>query len=290
MRFGSRREDDGRPAPVSPASRSVAEAAEQPVLPSRRLQRLAEHFHAQGELLATMRDQFEEEMEPLHELIVKQSQTMQAMLQNLEERLRPLNEYADGEEANLSALEEHIRAGGQDHVARSFSQYLEEQRRRIEETRQQIDEQRMPFLEYGDAQRETVEAALSRFDTDLDALEENLAEQRRVMVRMLDAMRSDTFAAVKEFLDGRQEALAGLAEAGSTDPVEISRAAQSLREGLQALAEKSDYVRSLLDQTEQADRALASVAPSPRPLREEPEPMASDVADEESEDEAEATA
>ena len=38
MRFGSRREDDGRPAPMSPASmspasRSVAEVSEQPVLP-----------------------------------------------------------------------------------------------------------------------------------------------------------------------------------------------------------------------------------------------------------------
>ncbi|MQC18289.1 MAG: serine hydrolase, partial [Chloroflexi bacterium] len=47
MRFGSRREDDGRPAPMSPASRSVAEVSEQPVLPSKRLQRLAEHFRSQ---------------------------------------------------------------------------------------------------------------------------------------------------------------------------------------------------------------------------------------------------
>src|SRR5690606_36388371 len=52
MRFGSRRDDDGRAA--SPASRSVAEVAQQPVLPSKRLQRVAEHFRAQGELLATM--------------------------------------------------------------------------------------------------------------------------------------------------------------------------------------------------------------------------------------------
>src|SRR5690606_35071530 len=111
------------------------------------------------------------------------------------------NEYADGEEANLSALEERIQAGGLDHVARSFSQYMEEQRRRIDETREQIDRQRVPFLEYGDAQRDTVETALSRFDNDIEALEANLAEQRRVMVRMLDAMRSETFAAVREYLD-----------------------------------------------------------------------------------------
>ena len=290
MRFGSRRDDDGRPAPMSPASRSVSEVAEQPVLPSKRLQRLAEHFRSQGELLATMRDQFEDEMEPLHELIVKQAQTMHAVLQNLEDRLRPLNEYADGEEANLTALEERIRSGGQDHVARSFSTYLEEQRRRIAETRNQIDEQRMPFLEYGDAQRETVETALSRFDSDLEALEENLAEQRRVMVRMLDAMRSDTFTAVKDFLDGRQAALAELASSGSTDPVEISRAAQKLREGLQALASRSDYVRALLEQAEASDRSLASIAPTPRAIREEPEAPPAAAEEEADADEAEVSA
>src|SRR5690606_9293092 len=56
MRFGSRRDDEPRSAPTSPASRSVAEVSEQPVLPSKRLQRLAEHFRSQGDLLATMRD------------------------------------------------------------------------------------------------------------------------------------------------------------------------------------------------------------------------------------------
>ena|GEM_PF-2494963 len=292
MRFGSRRDDDGRPSPMSPASRSVSEVSEQPVLPSKRLQRLAEHFRSQGDLLATMRDQFEDEMEPLHELIVKQSQTMHAVLQNLEDRLRPLNEYADGEEANLTALEERIQAGGQDHVARSFSNYLEEQRRRIDETRTQIDEQRMPFLEYGDAQRETVESALSRFDGDLEALEENLAEQRRVMVRMLDAMRSETFSAVKDFLDGRQAVLAELAAQGSTDPVEISRATQKLREGLKELASRSDYVRALLEQAEMSDRALASIAPAPRAIRDEPEmpPMPAADLDEADDDEAEVSA
>ncbi len=270
MRFGSRRDDDNRPNTLSPASHSVAEVAQQPVLPNKRLQRVAEHFRSQGELLSSMRDQFEEEMEPLHDLIVKQAQTMQSLLQNLEERLRPLNEYADGEEANLSALEERIQAGGLDHVARSFSQYVEEQRRRIEETREQIDRQRVPFLEYGDAQRDTVETALSRFDNDIEALEANLAEQRRVMVRMLDAMRSETFAAVKEYLDQRQEALSRLAETGSTDPAEIGRAVATLRKGMEDLAAKSDYVRALLQQAEIADRTLIDAAPSPRPLRDAP--------------------
>lgn len=269
MRFGSRRDGDGRSEPASPASRSVAEVAQQPVLPSKRLQRVAEHFRAQGELLTSMRDQFEEEMEPLHDLIVKQAQAMQSLLQNLEERLRPLNEYADGEEANLSALEERIQAGGQDHVARSFSQYLEEQRSRISETRVQIDQQRVPFLEYGDAQRDTVEAALSRFDNDIEALEANLADQRRVMVRMLDAMRSETFGAVREYLDGRQQALAQMAASGSTDPGEIGRAVAALRRSMEEIAGKSDYVRGLLQHAEMADRALIEAAPAPRPLRQE---------------------
>lgn len=270
MRFGNRREDEERPSQVLPASRSVAEVREQPVLPSRRLQRLAEHFQAQTDLLGSMRAQFEDEMEPLQDLLTRQAHAMHRLLANLEERLRPLNEYADGEEANLVALEHRIQDGGADHVARNFAPYVEEQRRRIEETRDQIDQQRTPFLQYGEQQRETVESALSRFDSDIEALEQNLAEQRRVMMRMLDAMRSETFGAVKEYLAGRQGALAQMAEAGSTDPGEIGRSVQQLRRSLEQIAGKSDYARQVLDQADQADRALISVAPGrPRAIREE---------------------
>jgi hypothetical protein len=247
----------------------VAEVAAIPVEPSHRLQRVAEHFRSQGELLAAMRAQFEDEMEPLHELIVKQAQAMHGLLQNLEERLRPLNEYADGEEANLVALQDRIETGGQDHVARSFSAYMEEQRRRIDETREQIDRQRVPFLEYGDAQRETVETALSRFDQDMQALEENLAEQRRVMMRMLDAMRSETFGAVRQYLEDREATLARIAAEGITDPAEIGRALQTLRRGLEDSAGKSEYVRALLNQADAADRTLVEASPQPRALRQE---------------------
>ncbi len=268
MRLGSRKDDDGRASEVVPASRSAVEVAPQPVIPSKRLQRVAEHFHTQAELLGTMRSEFEAEMEPLHELLVRQSNTMQRLLTNLEERLRPLNEYADGEEANLDALEHRMNESGSDHVARSFAEYLAEQRGRIAGTREQIDHQRMPFLEYGEEQRDTVEVALSRFDADMEALETNLAEQRKVMLRMLDSMRSETFTAVKEFLMSRQEALAG---SGSTDPNEIGRSVQQLRRALEPMSD-SPQVRPVLDRVDQADRRLVSSAPSnPRPRVVQPD-------------------
>ena len=193
-----------------------------------------------------MRQEFETEMEPLHELPVPQASTMRRLLTNLEERLRPLNEYADGEEANLNALEHRMNESGSDHVARSFAEYLAEQRGCISATRSQIDHQRMPFLEYGEEQHDTVEVALSRFDADMDALETNLAEQRKVMLRMLDSMRSETFAAVKNFLVSRQDALSALAGAGSTDPAEIGRSVQYLRRALELMAD-TPQVRPVLE-------------------------------------------
>ncbi len=265
MRFGSRKDDDGRTNEVLPASRSAVEVAQVPVIPSKRLQRVAEHFHTQTELLGTMRQEFEDEMEPLHELLVHQSDTMQRLLTNLEERLRPLNEYADGEESNLDALEHRMNESGSDHVARSFAEYPSEQRSRIAGTREQIDQQRMPFLQYGEEQRDTVEVALSRFDADMDALETNLDEQRKVMLRMLDAMRSETFTAVKEFLVSRQEALAALAGSGSTDPAEIGRSVQELRRALEPMAD-APHVRPVLQRVDEADRRLVAAAPvTPRP-------------------------
>ncbi len=55
--------------PVQPASHAPtppqAPAIERAVPPSKRLQRVAEYFHSQSELLAAMREQFETEMEPM---------------------------------------------------------------------------------------------------------------------------------------------------------------------------------------------------------------------------------
>ena len=116
-----------------------------------------------------------------------------------------------------------------------------------------------------------VAGALSRFDTDMDALETNLAEQRKVMLRMLDAMRSDTFGAVKEFLVSRQEALAALAGAGSTDPNEIGRSVQQLRRALEPMAD-SPQVRPVLESVDTADRRLVASAPvNPRPRVVQPD-------------------
>jgi beta-lactamase class A/uncharacterized membrane-anchored protein YhcB (DUF1043 family) len=268
MRFGSRKgEEDQRAEEMIPASASITQVGAPPVLPSQRLQRVAEHFHAQAELLEHMRRQFQDELQPLNELLVRQSETMHHLLQNLEERLRPLNEYADGEEANLDALQHRMGADATDYVARSFAAYLDEQRRRIAETRQHIDHQRVPFLQYAEDQRDTVEVALGRFDDDVQALESNLSEQRRVMMRMLDAMRSDTFTAVKEFLSSREEVLAELAQTGATDPGEVGRSVQALRESIEAMARESGHVQSLLSAVEESDRRLAKSAPAgPRPL------------------------
>lgn len=278
MRFGSRgRDDEGQTPPQAPLptrpgqSASPAPQAERAITPSKRIQRIAEHFHQQGELLAAMREQFDAEMSPMQELLVRQSQSMQRLMANLEERLRPLNEYADGEEANLHALETRISAGGPDHVARAFQPYLEEQRNRINSTRGQIDQQRVPFIQYGEDARESVEVALSRFDHDIEALEQNLAEQRRVMMRMLDAMRSESFAAVKAYLDGRQEAVGQIAATGSTDPQEIGRAMQAFRNEVEGMARQSDHIKQVLDKTDLADRQLISVsAVGPRTMQGTP--------------------
>ena len=121
-------------------------------------------------------------------------------------------------------------------------------------------------MQYGEEQRDAIEVALSRFDSDMDALETNLAEQRKVLMRMLESMRSDAFTAVKDFLVSRQEALDALATSGSTDPTEIGRSVQQLRRALEPLANESQQVRAVLDRVDQADkRLLSSAPPGPRP-------------------------
>ena len=250
---------------VVPATTTVTQVSEVPVLPSARLQRIAEHFISQSELLSEMRAQIEQETAPLQELLIRQASTMQQLLANLEERLRPLNEYADHEEANLAALEQRINEQGADFVSRSFQEYLRQQTLRIAETRQQIDEQRMPFLRYAEDQREAVEVALSRYDGQMDELEKNLAEQRTTMMRMVDEMRSDTFVAIRQFLADRETAMAGLAAAGAADPTEVAASIKVLRESIESLAGESPEVKSVLETADSADARLTETLTPSRP-------------------------
>ncbi|MQA00473.1 MAG: hypothetical protein GEU80_14280 [Dehalococcoidia bacterium] len=150
-----------------------------------------------------------------------------------------------------------------DFVSRSFSDYLSQQRSRITETREQIDQQRLPFLKYAEDQRDTIEVALSRFDDELDELEKNLSEQRRGMTQVLDAMRSESFVMIREFLEHRQDALAQLATSGNTDPGDISRAVRALREAVEKMAGTSSHVKTVLDATDEADARLSKTVPAP---------------------------
>jgi hypothetical protein len=267
MRFGSRRSRaDHEAVGAEVTSPSGTMPGSQPPRPSQRLGRVAEHFHLQAELLSDMGGQFEAEIAPLHELLVRQHEAMQRVLENLEQRLRPLNEYADGEERNLDSLRQRIEEDGADHVARSFKPYLDDQRRRIAETRAQIAEQRVPFVQYGSDQSEVVEVALSHLDPDLQRLQENLAEQRRVMLRMLEAMRSESFCSVKDYLLERVEALSTLADEGITDPAQIGGRLGAARTTLAATAGEATDVRAVLERADQADQELTRAAVPHEPV------------------------
>lgn len=275
MRLGIRKNDDDEltaeeETAMVPASDSFSEVEAQPVMPSPRLERMAQFFASQQHLIESIRQQYEDETQPLNALLARQSFTQQRLLANLEGRLRPLNEYADGEEANLDALEQRMLEQGPDFIQRSFSEYLETQRHRISETRDQIDEQRLPLLAYGEEQRDAVEVALSRFDADIEALELNIAEQRKLLMRMLDAMRSDSFVAVKRFLEARELTMSELADTGITDPGQIGKSVQNLRDAVDAMASQSVHIQSVLEATDTADERLVESAPGggPYPLPE----------------------
>lgn len=238
---------------------------------SQRLRRIGEYFAAQEDLLREMRHQVELETAPLAELLVRQQSTLQRTLQNLEERLRPVNEYADAEEANLAALEQRMQGQGMDFIARSFADYVGIQRQRIDGARQHIDEQRTPFLRFAEDQRAIVEVAIARFDDDVQALEQNLQEQRKVLMRVLDAMRSESFLSVKELLGTRESLLEEFAQAGITDPVEIATQMNALR-GELALEGGGTHLQAVVSASDAADQRLSSAGPRSRTA---PSPFAS---------------
>ena len=268
------------PAAVAPPRATIAapSAPETQEVATQRLRRLADYFLAEGDLLEQMRQQVEIETAPLVELLLKQRGTMETVLENLDERLRPLREYAAGEEANLASLEERLTGGGAEFLARSFADYIGSQRQRVDETRQRIEHQRQPFIRFQQDQRDIVETALTRFDDDIEQLEKLLAEQRTVMTRMLDAMRSDAFHAAKDFLAEREDAMGAVAAGKITDPAAIGEALRAARNRLGDASDK--HVSTVLQATDAADRRLIAASPTgtaPRTLRsvkKEPGPAA----------------
>jgi hypothetical protein len=264
MRFAKQRGQDGSETETSPGGRSASTAA------SARLQLIDAFFVSNEGLLHEMRERTEQELSPIGELLLRQHQTMLRLLANLDEQLGPLQEYATNEEENLGALEARIDGGegNSDFLSRAFSSYLSDQRRRLDETRHQIEEQRAPFLAYADDQRDAVESALARFDSDIDALEHNLAEQRQLLMRMLDAMGSDTFAQTREYLAEREATLSRLAIEGAVNPAEIVAAVSALRASMQPAAGRSNHVRAVLESTDEADRRMAESV-----TQHQPEPL-----------------
>ena len=182
---------------------------------------------------------------------------------HLDERLGPLREYNESEEANLDGLQQRIGGEGMDFIARSFSDYVTQQRQRIAETRQHIDDQREPFEQLALDQRDSVELALARFDEDIEALEGNLSEQRRVLMRLLDGMRSDDFHEVSGLLAARQQAFSDAASSGVTDPAEIGASMQALRRAMRPGANGNPHLDEVLEGLEQADERLLTAGDPP---------------------------
>ena len=277
MRFRLRkrsRDAAEQPSTATPALESLQAAVEsipvrqrepEMVYVSPRVERMREYFRAQGQLLREMQDEVERETAPLLELIDQQERSLRTVLDNLEERVRPLTEFADIEDENLAQLQQQLQIEGTDFLTRAFSDYVGAQRDRIAMTREQIASLGDPLRQWGEDQREGVEAALSRLDTDVAALERTLTQQRKVMIRMMDAMRSEAFVTVRDFLLERQAALVVAGEQGTTDPREIGELMQQQRELLDDVSGKQ--VEAVLRATNAADERLIGAAPvPPRPM------------------------
>jgi hypothetical protein len=242
-----------------------------------RLRRIAEQLMAQEDLLQSTVQEVYEEAAPLRTLLDRQSSAMETVKMNLVRRLAPVRDFAAREESNLRALEEQINGDGMSFVAHAFAETLEEQRTRISATRSHMESQREPFERFAADEGKAVESALKRFDADIDALEDAIAEQRKVTLRLLTGMRSENFREVCDFLLLRQEALEEVAESGATDPSEIAGRLEAVLGEQRPRASENAHLRAVLEEASGIDARLAaagtgaSVRALVRPLHPTPE-------------------
>ena len=223
---------------------------------SSRLRRLAAQVTAQEELVEGVGRELEVEAEPLRGLLDRQAVAMARVMANLSQQLEPVRAFAAEEESNLSALQERMQRDGMGYVAHSFAEVVAEHQERIEKTRARIEGQRAPFERFVADERKTIELALRQFDSEIDALGRALAEQRKVTLRLLDAMRSDEFKEVRDFLLARQQVLEEGSAGGITDPSEIAARIRAVRDARPSDAPSSSALSDVLESAASADALL----------------------------------
>ena len=227
---------------------------------SARLHRIQQFFSHQEELTDSMHEDYIDLVRPLREIIAGHEKTQDRLLKNLESQLLPLNEYADDQQNTLDELEGKMSEDGFGFLQRAFSETIEAHRATISKTRMQISQQLDPMIHFDEQQRESVDIALQRFDKDINALEDNLAQQRQLLTRMIDTMRSDSFIAVREFLQAREIRLSDIANSGITDPGAIAESMKKLHDEHNLQTDKSSHITTVMDLTNQADASLADAS------------------------------
>ena len=227
---------------------------------SARLHRIQQFFSHQEELTDSMHEDYINLVRPLREIIAGHEKTQDRLLKNLENQLLPLNEYADDQQSTLDELEGKMSEDGFGFLQRAFSETIEAHRATISKTRMQISQQLDPMVHFDEQQRESVDIALQRFDKDINALEDNLAQQRQLLTRMVDTMRSDSFTAVREFLQAREIRLSDIANSGITDPGAIAESMKKLHDEHSLQTDKSSHITTVMDLTNQADAGLADAS------------------------------
>jgi signal peptidase len=239
-----------RPRPVAQADTEGAPAW---------VDRVASALSRQMATLEQIRDQVLDETGPVARLLAEHDEVVELLTENIERKLSPLVEYADNLEADVDDLKARLGEENAEEITAPLRPYFEEQRRRVVETRAQVERLRRPFNEYVRAQEQAIEAMFAPFDGEVRALEDGLTEQVRLLKRVLTGIRSDQFETAVDFVDGRLGDLRALAEAGASDPASLAGSLQVPLGRTAELKRESLYLGPVLEALGAADaRAIAA--------------------------------
>ncbi len=233
------------------------------------VERVAADLTRQMAQLEQIRDHVLNETGPVARLLAEHEELVETLNANIERKLAPLIEYADNLDADIEDLKDRLGDENAEDVTAPLRPYFDEQRRRVVETRAQVERLRRPLDDYVRAQREAIEAVFLPFEGEVRAVEDGQTDQLRILKRMLTGLRSDQFETAVEFIEGRLEELRALAEAGASDPASI---AASLHVGVDRTADlkrESLYLGPVLEALASADARAAAARAKERAIAAE---------------------
>ena len=247
-----------------------------PWFASAALQEVYQSLEQQRQVLDQLKVYLDQRLLPFQCHVGEHQRNVDQALRNLEVRLKPLRQYIHGAHRNLERVTFHLTGILKDQFE-TFEKYLATHSDLLEQANRYIEEQRGPFQNYLEDERQTVEIVYQDLvEQRLNRLLQIFAEQQKIVESFRKSEVQSEYETVAEYLDERQKAFERYVRTADFRPTEFFAQLKEIADRYRPEDARQDTLfAKVFEQTCLADekfrQALAIPAPSGQKQPKQPQ-------------------